>query len=192
MSVSDVTSGQKGVSLESLQEQLSALEQRVGQVEESLPEDKIALIVFSGDLDRVLASFVIANGAAALGQEVSMFFTFWGLSVLKKQGSLADKSLFQKMMSVMSPDNTTELPVSKMNYFGVGAKMLRKMMKDKNVDTLEDMIAMSREMGVNMLACEMSRDVMGINDDELVDGIERAGVAAFLSDSLRSRTNLFI
>ena len=192
MSVSDVTSGQQSVTLESLQEQLSALEQRVGEVEESLPEDKIALVVFSGDLDKVLASFVIANGAAALGQEVSMFFTFWGLSVLKKKGSLADKSLFQKMMAVMSPDNTTELPVSKMNYFGVGAKMLRKMMKDKNVDTLEDMISMSREMGVQMLACEMSRDVMGINDDELVDGIERAGVAAFLSESLRSRTNLFI
>ena len=192
MSVSDVTSSDKTVTLEMLQEQLSALEQRVGQVEESLPEDKVALIVFSGDLDKVLASFVIATGAAALGQEVSMFFTFWGLSVLKKKGSLADKSLFQKMMSVMSPDSTTELPVSKMNYFGVGAKMLRQMMKDRNVDSLEDMIAMAREMGVVMTACEMSRDVMGIGDQELVDGLERGGVAAFLSDSLRSRTNLFI
>ena len=96
------------------------------------------------------------------------------------------------MMSVMSPDNTTELPVSKMNYFGVGAKMLRKMMQDRNVDSLEDMIAMAKEMGVVMTACEMSRDVMGISDDELVDGLERGGVAAYLSDSLRSRTNLFI
>jgi len=192
MSVSDVTSGDKTVTLEMLQEQLLTLEQRVEQVEESLPEDKIALIVFSGELDKVLAAFVIANGAAALGQEVSMFFTFWGLNVLKKKGSLAGKSVFQKMMSVMSPDTTTELPVSKMNYFGVGAKMLRKMMQDKNVDSLEDMIAMSREMGVTMLACEMSRDVMGINDDELVEGLERAGVAAFLAESLRSRTNLFI
>ena len=192
MSISDVTTGGPPITLEALQEQLSALEQRVGQVEESLPEDKIALVVFSGDLDKVLASFVIATGAAALGQEVSMFFTFWGLSVLKKKSSLSDKSLFQKMMAVMSPGNTTELPVSKMNYFGIGAKMLRQMMKDKNVDSLEDMIAMAREMGVSMLACEMSRDVMGINDDELVDGLERAGVAAFLSESLRSRTNLFI
>ena len=192
MSVSDVTSGEKTVTLEMLQEQLGALEKRVGEVEESLPEDKVALIIFSGDLDKVLAAFVIANGAAALGQEVSMFFTFWGLSVLKKKGSLADKSLFQKMMAVMSPDTTTELPVSKMNYFGVGAKMLRKMMKDKNVDSLEGMIAMSREMGVTMTACEMSRDVMGISDDELVDGLEHAGVASFLSESLRSRTNMFI
>lgn len=192
MSVSDVTSGNETFTLEALQEQLSALEKRVGQVEESLPEEKVSLLIFSGELDKVLAAFVIATGAAALGQEVSMFFTFWGLGVLKKKGSLSDKSLFQKMMSVMSPDNTTELPVSKMNYFGVGAKMLRQMMKDRNVDSLEDMIAMAKEMGVVMTACEMSRDVMGISDDELVDGLERGGVAAYLSDSLRSRTNLFI
>jgi peroxiredoxin family protein len=192
MSVSDVTSGNQTSTLEALQEQLSALEKRVGQVEESLPEEKVSLLIFSGELDKVLAAFVIATGAAALGQEVSMFFTFWGLGVLKKKGSLSDKSLFQKMMSVMSPDNTTELPVSKMNYFGVGAKMLRKMMQDRNVDSLEDMIAMAKEMGVVMTACEMSRDVMGISDDELVDGLERGGVAAYLSDSLRSRTNLFI
>ena len=192
MTVSDVTNGNQTVTLEMLQEQLSALEARVGEVEENMPEDKIALIVFSGELDKVLAAFVIATGAAALGQEVSMFFTFWGLNVLKKKGSLADKSIFQKMMSVMSPDNTTQLPVSKMNYFGVGAKMLRKMMKDQNVDSLEEMIAMANEMGVTMLACEMSRDVMGINDDELVKGLERAGVASFLGESLRSRTNLFI
>ena len=79
-----------------------------------------------------------------------------------------------------------------MNYFGVGAKMLRQMMADKNVDSLEDMFALSREMGVTMIACEMSRDVMGINDDELVEGLERGGVAAFLSESLTSKTNLFI
>ncbi len=192
MSISDVTRDGEAVSLQQLANRLTALEQRVADVEENLPEDKIALIVFSGDLDRVLASFVIATGAAALGQEVSMFFTFWGLSVLKKQSSLSDKSLFQKMMALMSPSNTLELPVSKMNYFGIGAKMLRKMMRDKNVDSLEDMIAMAREMGVTMLACEMSRDVMGISDDELVDGLERAGVATFLGESLRSRTNLFI
>ena len=192
MTIGDVTNETEPTTLEGLQERLRILEKRVDQVQESLPEDKIALIVFSGELDRVLAGFVIATGAAALGQEVSMFFTFWGLSVLKKESSLADKSLFQKMMALMSPSNTLELPVSKMNYFGVGAKMLRKMMKDRNVDSLEDMIAMAREMGVTLLACEMSRDVMGISDDELVDGLEHAGVASFLGESLRSRTNLFI
>jgi peroxiredoxin family protein len=175
-----------------LQERLDTLEKRIEQVEQSLPEDKVALVVFSGDLDRVLASFVIATGAAAMGQDVSMFFTFWGLSVLKNESSLQGKNLFEKMMSVMTPGSTEDLPVSKMNYFGVGAKMLRKMMADKNVSSLEEMIQMARELGVKMLACEMSRDVMGIQDDELVKGFESAGVASFLAESLRSRTNLFI
>jgi peroxiredoxin family protein len=192
MSMSDVTSESQTVTLEALQERLATLEKRLDGVEESLPEDKVALVVFSGDLDKVLASFVIANGAAALGMEVKMFFTFWGLTVLKKQSSLNDKGVFQKMMALMSPDNSLDLPVSKMNYFGIGAKMLRQMMADKNVDSLEDMIALAKEMGVTMIACEMSRDVMGINDDELVEGLELAGVAAFLSESLTSKTNLFI
>ena len=192
MSVSDVTSENQTMTLEALQERLTALEKRLEDVEESQPEDKVAMVVFSGDLDKVLAAFVIANGAAALGQEVKMFFTFWGLSVLKKDSSLADKGLFQKMMSLMSPGSSESLPVSKMNYFGVGAKMLRQMMADKNVDSLEDMFALSKEMGVTMIACEMSRDVMGINEDELVEGLEVGGVAAFLSESLTSKTNLFI
>ena len=192
MSVTDVSRDRAAPDLAALEERLTALEQRLQQVEDTLPEDKVALVVFSGDLDRVLASFVIATGAAAMGQEVSMFFTFWGLSVLKTESSLAGKSLFEKMMSVMTPGSTTDLPVSKMNYFGVGAKMLRKMMADKNVSSLEEMIEMARDLGVKMLACEMSRDVMGIKDDELVAGFESAGVASFLAESLRSRTNLFI
>jgi len=178
--------------MKEVMERLAAVEQRVENLEESQPDDMVALIVFSGDLDRVLAAFVIATGAAALGQEVSMFFTFWGLGVLKKESNLAGKGLFEKMMSIMSPSNSTQLPVSKMNYFGVGAKMLRQMMKDNNVSSLEEMIDMAREMGVKMLACEMSKDVMGIRDEELMDGFEPAGVAAFLGESLRSRTNLFI
>ena len=106
--------------------------------------------------------------------------------------SLDGKNLFEKMMALMSPANSKELPVSQMNYFGIGAKMLRRMMADKNVSSLEEMMELSQELGVKMLACEMSRDVMGISDEELIPGLEPAGVAAFLSESLRSRTNLFI
>ncbi len=192
MTVSDASEKDKAVDLEVIQGRLAAIEQRLENLEESQPEDKVALIIFSGDLDRVLAGFVIATGAAAVGQEVSMFFTFWGLGVLKKQTVLSGKNLFEKMMAVMSPDTSKNLPVSKMNYFGVGAKMLRKMMKDKNVSSLEEMIDMAKEMGVKMLACEMSRDVMGISDDELIDGLEPAGVGSFLGESLTSKTNLFI
>lgn len=168
------------------------LEKRLKALEQQAAEDRVTIIVFSGDLDRVLASFIIATGAAAMGQQVSMFFTFWGLSALKKDTELAGKSVFQKMMALMSPGSSQGLPVSKMNYFGVGAKMLRSMMKDKNVSSLEDLIALARELGVRMIACEMSRDVMGIKESELMGGLECGGVATFLGDALKSRASLFI
>jgi peroxiredoxin family protein len=178
--------------MHALEERVKELEKRLSELQERIPEDRVSIIIFSGDLDRVLASFVIATGAAAMGQQVSMFFTFWGLAVLKKNTELNGKTLFQKMMAVMSPGSSQSLPVSKMNYFGVGAKMLRSMMKEKNVSSLEDMIALAREMGVRTIACEMSRDVMGISESEMVSGVECGGVATFLADSLRSRTSLFI
>ena len=178
--------------MHALEEKLRDLEQRLAQVEGRLPEDRVALVVFSGDLDRVLAAFVIATGAAAMGQQVSMFFTFWGLSVLKKETQLSGKTLFQKMMALMSPGSSQSLPVSKMNYFGVGAKMLRSMMKEKHVSSLEEMISLARDLGVRMIVCEMSRDVMGIRESELVAGLECGGVASFLADSLQSRTSLFL
>ena len=173
-------------------ERLAELEKRVSTLEQQTPEDRVTIIVFSGYLDRVLAAFIIATGAAAMGQQVSMFFTFWGLSVLKKGTKFDGKSLFQKMMAMMSPGSSQGLPVSKMNYFGVGAKMLRSMMKDKNVSSLEDLILLAREMGVRLIACEMSRDVMGIKESELVGGLECGGVATFLGDALKSRASLFI
>jgi peroxiredoxin family protein len=178
--------------MQMLEEKVRDLEKRLTYVEGQAPEDRVALVVFSGDLDRVLAAFVIATGAAAMGQQVSMFFTFWGLSVLKKDSQLSGKTVFQKMMTVMSPGSSKSLPVSKMNYFGVGAKMLRSMMKEKKVSSLEEMVSLARELGVRMIACEMSRDVMGIKESELVSGLECGGVASFLADSLKSRTSLFI
>ncbi len=178
--------------IQALEERIKELERKLEELAERAPDDRVSIIVFSGDLDRVLAAFVIATGAAAMGQQVSMFFTFWGLSVLKKDTQLGGKTLFQQMMALMSPGSSESLPVSKMNYFGVGSKMLRAMMKEKNVSSLEEMIALSREMGVRTIACEMSRDVMGIKESEMVSGIESGGVATFLADSLKSRTSLFI
>lgn len=174
-----------------LASRIAELEARIAALEDRT-EDRVTIIVFSGDLDRVMAAFIIATGAAAMGQRVSMFFTFWGLSVVKKGTTFDGKSAFQKMMAMMSPGSSQSLPVSKMNYFGVGAKMLRSMMKDKNVSSLEDFIVLAREMDVRMIACEMSRDVMGIKESELMPGLECGGVATFLGDSLKSRTSLFI
>jgi len=175
-----------------LEEKLRELEKRLAHVEGQVAEDRVALVVFSGDLDRVLAAFIIATGAAAMGQQVSMFFTFWGLSVLKKDTQLSGKTLFQKMMALMSPGSSRNLPVSRMNYFGAGSKMLRAMMKAKNVNSLEELMSLAKELGVRMVACEMSRDLMGIRESELIGGLECGGVATFLADSLQARTSLFI
>ena len=184
--------GEEKSRVQALEEKLSDLEKRLAQVEGQVAEDRVAIVIFSGDLDRVLAAFIIATGAAAMGQQVSMFFTFWGLSVLKKDRQLSGKTLSQKMMTLMSPGSSKSLPVSQMNYFGAGAKMLRSMMKAKNVSSLEEMISLARELGVRMIACEMSRDLMGIRESELVPDLECGGVASFLADSLKSRTALFI
>ena len=176
----------------SLESRVAALTARLAEIEAKLPEDRVAIVVFSGDLDRVLAGFILATGAAAMGQQVTMFFTFWGYGALRCQKRLTGKTLAQKMMAVMSPSSSQSLPVSRMNYFGVGARMLRGMMKEKNVASLEDLMAMARDLGVQIVACEMSRDVMGIEDDELVGGLEAGGAAAFLGQALRSRVTLFI
>jgi peroxiredoxin family protein len=178
--------------MQALEDKLAEFEKRLARVEGQVAEDKVTLVVFSSDLDRVLAAFIIATGAASMGERVSMFFTFWGLSVLRKDKQLSGKTLFQRMMALMSPRSSKSLPVSKMNYFGVGARMLRSMMKAKNVNSLEEMISLARELGVRMIACEMSRDLMGIKETELLAGLECGGVASFLADSLKSRTSLFI
>lgn len=165
----------------------------IAEVRERTVDNRAALVVFSGDLDKVLAAFVIATGAAAAGLETSLFFTFWGLSVLKKKGARRGrKSLKQRLFQIMSPSNTEGLGTSKMNYFGIGARMFRAMMKEREVSSLEEMIAMARDLGVRMVACGMSMDVMGVEHEELVEGVELAGVAAYLADAASARVALFI
>jgi len=169
------------------------LERQIAELRERTPEDRAALVIFSGDLDRVLAAFVIATGAAAAGLETSMFFTFWGLSVLKKKGGGAGgKGFKQRMFALMTPAGTEGLGTSKLNFFGMGAVMLRSMMKEQGIASLEELIGMARELGVKMTACTMSMDAMGIANEELVDGLEYAGVASFMADAARSRVSLFI
>jgi peroxiredoxin family protein len=176
----------------SLEERVARLEEQLQQIRQELPDNRVSIIVFSGDLDRVLPAFVIATGAAAVGMEVSLFFTFWGLNALKKRRDLSGKGFLEKMFALMTPAGTQSLGVSKMNFFGIGAKMLRAMMKRKQVASLEELVEMAREMGVRILACQMSMDVMGVKADELWDGIEVGGVAAFLADASKSKITLFI
>ncbi len=155
--------------------------------------DDKSLIVFSGDLDKALASFIIANGAAAMGRRVTMFFTFWGLNVLRRREKVKVKKTFiERMFGAMMPRGTSRLKLSKMNMMGMGSVMMRGIMKKKNVATLDELIAQAKKNGVRLVACTMSMDVMGIQKEELIDGIELAGVASYLGAAEQSDTNLFI
>ncbi len=169
------------------------MEARIAEVRERTVDDAATIVVFSGDLDKVLAGFVIATGAVAAGLQTSMFFTFWGLSVLKKKGAPGgSKSLMERILAMMTPSGSETLGTSKMNFFGLGAVMLRKMMKDKQIASLEELIAMARDMDVKMIACTMSMDAMGVSQPELVDGLTYGGVATYMADAVRSRVTLFI
>ncbi|MFZ5968616.1 MAG: DsrE/DsrF/DrsH-like family protein [Bacillota bacterium] len=155
--------------------------------------DKKTIIVFSGDMDKVMASFIIANGAAAMGSEVTMFFTFWGLNVLRKAKKVqVKKDFMEKMFGWMMPRGAEKLGLSKMNFGGMGASMMKSIMKKKNVNTLTELIESAQMMDVKMIACTMSMDVMGIREEELIDGIEFAGVATYLGESDEANVNLFI
>lgn len=151
------------------------------------------IIVFSNDLDKVLASFIIANGAAAMGREVTMFFTFWGLNVLRKsKAPKVKKGLIDKMFGRMMPKGPKKLKLSKMNMAGMGSKMMKKVMKDKNVSSLEELMQQAMENGIKIIACTMSMDIMGIRKEELIDGVEYAGVATYLGSAEESNVNLFV
>ena len=151
------------------------------------------IIVFDGDMDKVLASFVIANGALAMGRPVTMFFTFWGLTALRRENKVkVKKNFMEKMFGAMLPRGSKKLKLSKMNMGGMGTRMMKKIMKDKNIDSLEDMMKKAMENGVKIIACSMSMDVMGIHPEELIDGVEIGGVGTYLGDAEESDVNLFI
>lgn len=151
------------------------------------------MIIFDGDLDKAIAAFIIANGAAAMGNKVNMFFTFWGLNILRKNEPVSvQKDIVSKMFGFMMPRGSKKLSLSKMNMFGIGAKMIRSVMKKQNVYSLEELIKQATKAGVNLVACQMSMDVMGITKEELLDNVTIGGVATMLEDSDRSNMNLFI
>jgi NADPH-dependent 2,4-dienoyl-CoA reductase/sulfur reductase-like enzyme/peroxiredoxin family protein/rhodanese-related sulfurtransferase/TusA-related sulfurtransferase len=155
--------------------------------------DKKTLVVFSGDFDRVMAAFIIANGALAMGSEVTLFFTFWGLNVLRRPDAPAvDKGFLDRMFGAMMPKGPDALSLSKMNMLGAGTAMMKKVMKDKQVASLPELVESARKAGARLVACTMTMDVMGIRKEELIDGLEFGGVATFLAESDRSRTTLFI
>ena len=156
-------------------------------------EDKNTIVVFSNDLDKALAAFIIANGAAASGKKVTLFFTFWGLNILRKSQFLkVKKNLIEKMFGFMMPKGADKLILSKMHMAGMGTWMMKMVMKSKNVLSLKELIQSAQDNGVKFIACNMSMDVMGIKPEELIDGVEIGGVAKYIAESNSSKSNLFI
>ena len=151
------------------------------------------MVVFSGDLDKAIAAFIIANGAVAMGSKVTMLFTFWGLNILRKPEKVSvKKGLIDSMFGFMMPRGSKKLKLSNMQMMGMGAKMIRMVMKNKNISSLEELIKSAMDSGVEVVACSMSMDVMGIRQEELIDGVKIGGVGYYLGEAEDSNVNLFI
>lgn len=151
------------------------------------------MVVFSNELDKAIASFIIANGSAAMGRKVTMFFTFWGLNILRKNENVrVKKDFISKMFGIMMPRGSKRLSLSKMDMVGMGGKMIRGLMKAKNISSLEELIENAKKAGVKFVACTMSMDIMGIKREELIDGVDIGGVASFLGASEEADMSLFI
>ncbi|CAG7650144.1 Sulfur carrier protein DsrE2 [Paenibacillus solanacearum] len=157
------------------------------------PKEKTTIVLFSGDLDKAIAAFIIANGAAAYDHEVTIFFTFWGLNTLRKEEAISvRKGWLEKMFGFMMPRGAGRLGLSKMQFMGMGPKMIKHVMRKHNALSLPELVRLAQEQGVKLVACTMTMDLLGLQKEELLPGIEYAGVAAYLGDAADAKVNLFI
>jgi peroxiredoxin family protein len=184
------------LSVADLSAQLASLQQQVEDIKSSsLPEDKLSMVVFSGDLDKVLAAFVIATGAAAMFEEVVMFFTFWATPALRDpRKNKGGKDFMSRMFGWMLPKGAGKLKLSQMNMGGMGTSMMKGLMRKKNILSLEQLIETAAKSGVRIYVCQMSMDLMGLSLDELIEypELKAAGVAKFLAEAGTSKSTLFI
>jgi len=154
---------------------------------------RTTIVLFSGDYDKAMAAYIIANGAAAYDHEVTIFHTFWGLNTLRKEEMVpVKKGFLEKMFGKMMPRGADKMGLSKMNFAGIGPKMIKNVMKKHNALTLPQLIEMAQEQDVKLVACTMTMDLLGLQEKELLDNIEYAGVAAYLADAEDGNVNLFI
>lgn len=181
--------------LKELETQFVEIKTQLEALQKKTQENKLSMIVFSGDLDKALASLIIATGSVAMGLEVVMFFTFWGTTLLRDKGKKVEgKDMMGKMFGAMLPTGTGDLKLSKLNMGGMGTVMMKSLMKKKNVASMEEMLELAGEMGVKIYICEMSMDLMGFKREEMIDypGLDYAGVATFLDEAIDSKMQLFI
>lgn len=154
---------------------------------------KTTIILFSGDYDKAMAAYIIANGAAAYDHEVTIFHTFWGLNALRKEEHVpVQKGFLEKMFAKMMPRGADRMGLSRMNFAGMGLKLIKHVIKKHNAMPLPDLIEMAKEQGVKLVACQMTVDLLGLKQEEIIDGVEFAGVAAYLADASEGNVNLFI
>ncbi|USK33499.1 DsrE/DsrF/DrsH-like family protein [Bacillus sp. F19] len=154
---------------------------------------RTTIVLFSGDYDKAMAAYIIANGAAAYDHKVTIFHTFWGLNALRKDEPITVKKGFmEKMFGKMMPRGADKMGLSKMNFAGMGPKMIKDVMKKHNAIPLPQLIEMAQEQGIELVACTMTMDLLGLQEKELLDNIEYAGVAAYLADAEDGNVNLFI
>jgi peroxiredoxin family protein len=155
--------------------------------------NKKTLIVFSGDLDKAIAALIIANGAAAMGNEVTMFYTFWGLNIIRRPEKVKKpKKLLQRAFGAMMPRGPGKLQLSRMNYWGLGPVLMKKVMRGANITTLEELLETAKEQEIRMVACSTSMEVLGLSPEELIDGVEIAGVASYFEYADDANVNLLI
>ncbi|MBU0574362.1 MAG: DsrE/DsrF/DrsH-like family protein [Candidatus Margulisiibacteriota bacterium] len=158
-----------------------------------MEKEKFNIVVFSGDMDRVLAAFILATTAASMNMEVKMFFTFWGLNVLRKKKFTSGKNLLQKLMNLINKGGAERLPLSKFNMLGMGPMMMKKMMKQSRVPSIPEFVEMSKSMGIKLVACTTTFSFMGFAKDDFIDGIDSySGAATYLSDALEGKVSYFI
>jgi peroxiredoxin family protein len=177
-------------SIDDLARRVDELAAEVAVLKAAAPEeDRLTLGLLSGDFDKTMAAFIIALGARAYDTEVDIFCTFWGTTVFRDRNKKVDKGALDRMFGIMLPDGTTQLPLSKMQMLGIGPKMIRKVMADRGVTSLEDLIRQAGEMGVRVHICSMTMDVMGMKQEEMIDypGLDVVGVSQFIDLVQRSR-----
>ena len=174
-----------------LDTRISHLERQLADIRPRVPDNKVSIILLSGDFDKAMAAFFMANGAAAMGMEVSMFFTFWGCTVIKKGRRLKGKKFMHKMINLMLPGSSKDLAPSKMSFGGIGRKLFNHMMKGQ-MSSLEEQIELARELGITFQVCSPSLGIMGFDADEWVVPVDICGVAAMYDTALNARTAYFI
>lgn len=170
---------------------ISDLETQLNELKPRIPDNKVSIILLSGDFDKAMAAFFMANGAAAMGMEVSMFFTFWGCTVIKKGRRLKGKKFMHKMINIMLPASSKDLAPSKMSFGGIGRKLFNHVMKGQ-MSSLEEQIELAKELDITFQVCSPSLGIMGFDADEWVVPVDICGVAAMYDTALNARTSYFI